>query len=428
MIKALNNWSRQGSNSLHIRHYNERVVLETIRRLGTASKAEIARHANLTPQAVATIIDALYDAGYLLQTGKRQGKIGQPSVLYVPNPSRALSIGLHIGRRAMQAVVVDMAGQVLHQTEYEYDYPIPAEIQKLSLKGISLLESFLEPEMRQRLIGVGVSMPYFFNSWQEDLEFPKDLQKSWADFNLPNFLNAQIRHDVFFENDASAAAITELMLTKGEMQNNFIYFYLGTIIGGGLVMNANLETGLNGNAAAFNTFPVSASTLPGATAPSGMFETLQRRASVYVLLKYIRSKGIDIKRVSDLTSRMQPWLEEWETDCAQALAQATIGAVAIVDIGTIIIDGILPPHSLARLVAKTEQFLSKNKPEGLVLPVFSQGQCGKKAPALGAALLPFYANFTPNNDVLVRKFKVESKPLLTGSHAAVARHIVGEIL
>ena len=421
MNKALNNRSRQGSNSLQIRHYNERVVLETIRRLGTASKAEIARHANLTPQAVATIIDALHDAGYLLQIGKRQGKIGQPSVLYATNPVRALSIGLHIGRRAMQAVVIDMAGQVLDQAAYEYDYPAPDNIQNLAVEAVHRLEADLEPDLRQRLIGVGVSMPYFFNGWQEDLGFPADLRKSWATFNLPDFLEAQIRHDVFFENDASAAAITELMLTKGEAQPNFIYFYLGTIIGGGLVMNANLETGLNGNAAAFNTFPVSPSTLLGAPPPAGSFEILQRRASVYVLLNHLRSKGIEIKRVADLTSQMQPWLEEWETDCAQALAQAVIGAVALVDIGTVIIDGLLPPHSLARLVAKTEQVLSKNRPEGLVSPVLLQGRCGIKAPAIGAALLPFYANFTPNNDVLARKFKVESKPLLTGSFVGAAR-------
>lgn len=427
MNKTLNNRSRQGSNSLQIRHYNERVVLETIRRLDTASKAEIARHANLTPQAVATIVDALHDAGYLLQTGKRQGKIGQPSVLYAPNPARALSIGLHIGRRAMQAVVIDMAGQVLDQAAYDYDYPAPDDIRVLSVKAVNNLEAALEPELRQRLIGVGVSMPYFFNGWQEDLGFPADLQKSWATFNLPDFLNAQIRHDVFFENDASAAAITELMLAKGEAQNNFIYFYIGTIIGGGLVMNDNLEIGLNGNAAAFNTFPVSPSTLPGFAPPAGMFEILQRRGSVYILLKYLRSKGIEIKRVADLTSQMQPFLEEWETDCAQALAQAAIGAVALVDIGTVIIDGILPPHSLARLVAKTEQFLSKNRPEGLVSPVLLQGRCGPRAPAIGAALLPFYANFTPNNDVLARKFMVESKPLLTGSFVGLTRQMESEV-
>ena len=61
--------SRKGSNSVHVRHYNERVVLETLRRQGQASKAELARSANLTPQAVAGIVDALVEAGLVEQKG-----------------------------------------------------------------------------------------------------------------------------------------------------------------------------------------------------------------------------------------------------------------------------------------------------------------------------------------------------------------------
>lgn len=426
MQKNSNAFSRQGSNSAHIRHYNERVVLETVRLLGEVSKAEIARHANLTPQAVAVIVDALYDAGYLLQTGKRQGKIGQPSVLYVSNPKRALSIGLHIGRCAIQAVVIDRAGEVLHQCSYDYDHPDPDEIKILSLNAVNLLKSSLDPDLKDSLMGIGISMPYFLDGWTEDLGFPLELQKSRNSFGLADYLDTQIGHDVFFENDASAAAMTELMLSRGEAQNNFIYFYLGTIIGGGLVINANLEIGLNGNAAAFNTFPVSASTLRGAPAPEGDFEILQRRASVYVLLRHLKNNGMNIKRVADLTPKMQTFLEEWESDCAMALAQATIGAVAVVDVGNVVIDGILPSHSLARIVSKAADYMRKNKPQGLVLPVFYQGRQGQNAPAIGAALLPFYANFTPNNDVLERKFKVESKPLLTGKLVVLARKTQSE--
>ena len=57
--------SGKGSNSVQVRHYNERVVLDAIRRLGQASKADVARHAHLTPPAVADIIDALVEGGYV---------------------------------------------------------------------------------------------------------------------------------------------------------------------------------------------------------------------------------------------------------------------------------------------------------------------------------------------------------------------------
>src|SRR5579859_5811753 len=92
--------SRKGSNSVQVRRYNERVVLEALQRLGQASKAELARSANLTPQAVAAIVDHLEEVGLIRHEGKRVGQVGQPSTLYAPAPDGAFSIGLHIGRRA----------------------------------------------------------------------------------------------------------------------------------------------------------------------------------------------------------------------------------------------------------------------------------------------------------------------------------------
>ena len=64
--------SRKGSNSVQVRRYNERVVLEALQRLGQASKAELARSANLTPQAVAVIVDHL---GHVLE---RWGDTARP--------------------------------------------------------------------------------------------------------------------------------------------------------------------------------------------------------------------------------------------------------------------------------------------------------------------------------------------------------------
>jgi predicted NBD/HSP70 family sugar kinase len=407
--------SRQGSNAMQIRQYNERVVLEAIRRLGRASKAEVARGANLTPQAVAGIVDALHKAGYLVQAGKRTGQIGQPSVLYEANPKRAFSIGLHIGRRALQAVLVDLSGRVLRQVEHEYLYPAPDLVSRLALNAITELEAGLAPRQRARLLGVGVTMPYFLDNWQEELGFPTTLAQGWRDFNLPCFLKAQTRHELFFENDASAAATAQLLGGPGMAERNFIYLYLGTIIGGGLVLGGNLETGPNGNAAAFNTFPVGASTLPGAPPPAGPFELLQHRASIYVLLRHLRKNGVAIDRIGDLAGlgeAAQPWLDQWEADCAAALAQAIIGALSVVDVQAIVIDGILPPEPLARIVALLGANLDRLMPSGLMMPALRQGGLGRDGPAIGAALLPFYAQFAPNNEVLARKFSAEAKPLL----------------
>ena len=46
----------QGSNSVQVRQYNERVILTLLRRLGEASKADLARHARLTNNTAGQIV------------------------------------------------------------------------------------------------------------------------------------------------------------------------------------------------------------------------------------------------------------------------------------------------------------------------------------------------------------------------------------
>ncbi|GLR65929.1 sugar kinase [Acidocella aquatica] len=410
--------SRKGSNSLQIRQFNERVVLEAIRKLGRASKAEIARSANLTPQAVAGIVDSLHEAGYVVQAGKRHGQIGQPSVLYMPNAERAFSIGLHVGRRALNCLMIDLSGKVLHRLTHEYAYPIPDEVAAMALAGIAELESRLPQAQRERLVGIGVSIPYFLGSWQSDLGFPDTIAAAWGQFNLPDYLIKHTEYEVFFENDSSAAATAQLLQGRGTPERDFIYLYLSTIIGGGLVLGGNIETGPHGNAAAFNTFPVSPSQLSSVTPPKGHFELLQRRASVFVLLKHLRANGVQIERASQLAELgafAEPYLREWQEDCADALAQAIIGAASVVDVEAIIIDGILPPGPLATTVSLVQSCVAALAPEGFVAPAIRQGELGPSAAAIGAAVLPFYANFAPNNEVLANKFHVAARPFLRGN-------------
>jgi predicted NBD/HSP70 family sugar kinase len=410
--------SRQGSNSIQIRHYNERVVLEAIRKLGQASKAEIARRANLTPQAVAGIVDALTEAGYIAQIGKRHGQIGQPSVLYAPNPERAFSIGLHVGRRAFDSVLVNFAGETLHRITHEYAYPEPDKIAGLALADVQLLTARLAVHLRDRVVGIGVSIPYFLSGWQNDLGFPDHVVAAWASFNLPQYLIEHTKFEIYFENDASAAATAELVYGQGATERNFIYLYINTLIGGGLVLNGNIETGPHGNTAAFNTFPVSRSQLSTVVPPKGDFELLQNRASIFVLIRHLKANGVAINRVSELTvlgANAEPFLREWQEDCVGALAQAIIGAVSVVDTDVIIVDSILPPPILQQTVDMLAERLAALAPEGFITPAIRAGSIGVGAAAIGAAILPLYAIFAPNNDVLAKRYKAPSNLLLAGA-------------
>ena len=78
-------------------------------------------------------------------------------------------------------------------------------------------------------------------------------------------------YPVYLQNDATAACGAELAFGDHAELLDFIYFYIGAFVGGGLVLNGGLFAGRTGNAAALGSMPV-----PG-RAPAARSQLIDRR-------------------------------------------------------------------------------------------------------------------------------------------------------
>src|SRR3954449_8565803 len=83
----------QGSNSAIMRQFNERVILTALRRLGEASKADLARQASLTQNTAGQIVRELERQRLVRTVGKRTGARGQAAARLQLNVARAHSAG-----------------------------------------------------------------------------------------------------------------------------------------------------------------------------------------------------------------------------------------------------------------------------------------------------------------------------------------------
>jgi predicted NBD/HSP70 family sugar kinase len=409
--------SRQGSNSVQVRHYNERVVLDTVRRLGEASKAEIARLAHLTPQAVAGIVDGLMRGGYVEMRSRRLGYVGSPSQMYGLAAEGAFSVGIHVGRRSLDCLLIDLLGRTRMAFSHEYDFPDPDNVVELAKQDLAKLRRQIPIGAENRVAGVGIAMPYFLGGWNDDLGFSKNIVDAWAAIDLQDELARIAGVPIHLENDASAAAIAELVYGLGRTETDFLYLSLNTFVGGGLVIDGKLQTGPNGNTAALGPFPVGPSKLSSVARPKGSFEILLRRASVFVLMNHLRVNGVKINRAREIETLGKDaarLVQEWREDAVDALVQAIIGAVSVVDLNAVVVDGILPIGSIERTLDLLRTRFGQVAPEGIIHPRILLGSMGANAAAIGAAILPFHAMFAPDSDVLVKKQKSDRRGLLIG--------------
>ena len=395
----------QGSNSAQVRLFNERVILSALRKLGQASKADLARYAKLTSNTAGVIVRELEAQRLVRSEGKRSGLRGQPATLLRLNAEGAYSIGVKVGRRSLEVILVDFSGRPLQRRRHERDFPLPEEAMDQVLEDVATLRAVMPDRASARLAGIGVATPYNMGSWRRELDIPSDAYRAWNDFDIAQRLATDTGLPVFRENDGTAAAVAELFQGHGRQLNDFLYVFIGTAIGGGVILNGDYFRGVTGNAGDLGLMPVPPSALATAPKPNRAFDILLTRASINSLIRHLRGSGMPIERRRDLDGAIESHpktVQEWLEDCAQALVAPLLSAACILDVEVIVLDGDLPRPVITGLVSRVGTLLVEEAPESRAVPKLRLGTIGREAAALGAAILPLHLNFSPSNEILLR--------------------------
>jgi predicted NBD/HSP70 family sugar kinase len=393
-----------GSNSVFVRQFNERVILAALRRMGTASKADLARVASLTNNAAGMIVGALERAGLVQQLGKkRDGGRGQPATLLSLDPDGAFSIGVRLDRGALETVLVDFAGKPIARRTHTLDLPPPARTMEIVLRDIEHVATLLDPDRRDRLVGIGVASPYDLGAWLDKLSLPAEVFRQWNGFDFGGALSEATGLDVVVENDGTAATVAELFYGRGRHVDDFLYLFLGSAIGGGVVVGGQYLRGPRGNAGDVGMMPVRPSRLASAPALDRDWDILLSRASINALVRHLRHCGIPVQGIGDVAAAAAgapAVLEEWVADCVEALVAPVLAAAAVLDLPVVVLDGDLDHALLAPLAARLGDRLAAEVPEARQPPEIQLGSFGEDAGAVGAASLPFHLNFSPHAAIL----------------------------
>jgi predicted NBD/HSP70 family sugar kinase len=389
----------RGSNHNGMRQFNERTVLRAIRHAGAIPKADLARLTQLSTQTVSIIVNRLLDDGLLLKQERIRGKIGQPSIPLSLNPDGAYSIGLQVGRRNLEVVVVDFLGQVRHSWQHAYPYPSPAEVIPTIQEGLQTMQTALG-EAWGRCVGIGLSAPLALHAWG-DLMGPEASQvmAAWEKLDLLQLVQDMTPLPVEFAKDTTAACVAELVQGRGRDVPHFLYVFVGTFIGGGLVLDGHIVNGPRGNAGAIGSMPF-ANGKPHST------RQLLELASGWQLEQSLMVAGLDPLLVgqdeimdSHYDSHTQPWLAQ----ASKSLALAITSAAALLDLNAVLMDGSIAPALLQALMARTQDELRSVRSDGLHMPELLAGRVGSMARALGGALLPLHAQFFPDKDIFLKQ-------------------------
>ena len=206
------------------------------------SKVELSKDLNLSMPTVLSNVNELLANGIAVETGEYESTGGRKAKRISINPAYRYAVGIRITAKHAGFVLVNLSYEIEKYERIRLEFSTEAAYY---LQLSEALERFLsDVENRERILGIGISIPGIVNSKERMLIKSHALQLE--NYSL-SFLEQIFSLPVYFENDANAAMMAEDI----HQYKNAIYLSLNNTLGGAFCIDGKLFSGQNQKAGEF---------------------------------------------------------------------------------------------------------------------------------------------------------------------------------
>lgn len=245
---------RLGANQPRIGTFNERVILDSLRRQPGQSLTELASTTGLAIPTVSGLLKQLTGRGLVRSIGTQKVERGRPRIRLALVPEARFSIGIHLDPTMITIALLDLAGEA-RSTRLErgaLDDPPDVVIRRIAASTARMLES--ERVDPARVVGAGVAAPGPIDIQGGRLVDPPWLP-GWQGVALREEMERALDMDILFEKDTIAAVTGETWLRRDDEKSQVLIFvYVGIGIGIGTSVQGEVLRGSTGNAGEIGGF------------------------------------------------------------------------------------------------------------------------------------------------------------------------------
>lgn len=296
------------------------------------------------------------------------------------NAETHVAIGIDVGGTKMFGVVADLVGNIQHEIYRPHGKDPISEGYTWLTELIQQLLDAPRPEI-QKVQGICIGVPSITLSEQGIVKWAPTF--GWRDFPLRDKLAERFGLPVFVENDVNLATLGEWGFGAGQGMKNVVCMFIGTGIGGGIIMNGQLYQGHNQAAGEIGWMVPDRTMLHhNAIAGFGGLESLASGKGIAERAnrQYPQATPLTARDVFAAARAGESWAEALIEETADYLSIGVANISALLNPEAIIIGGgvgeanDLLIDSIRKRLENVIQFIPK------ILPA----QLGKYGPALGA--------------------------------------------
>jgi predicted NBD/HSP70 family sugar kinase len=223
------------------------VILEAVRAAETISRVEIVHATGLTGATVSTVVRRLLDEGLVTEVGTAESTGGKPRTMLRLDASARFAVGAHLDHGGVTYVVTNLGGDIVARMRRRGlgNSGPSAVVARMAGEIATMLATAGVP--RDRVLGVGICAPGPVAPAPATTLAPPGLRE-WVDFPLRQSLEQALGMPALIDNDATAGALGEHWARGVPGAVCLAALYMGTGIGGGVVLGGWPYRGASGNA------------------------------------------------------------------------------------------------------------------------------------------------------------------------------------
>ena len=223
-----------------VRDINQTIFLHLIRERQPISRADIAKFTGLRAGTVSAIVNRLIKHNFVYEGAEGPSSGGRPPKHLYINAESSYVLAVDIGVSDTVFAVSDFNGRILKQNSIMTEGEPDVFLNRLA----DDIEKLIKDQYPRAKFGaVGVSVPGLINRESGTVVTSPNLE--WQDVPLRKILSERLDLPIYVENDANAAAFSELWygpLSEAKVRT-LLFILVVEGLGTGLIINGELHVG-----------------------------------------------------------------------------------------------------------------------------------------------------------------------------------------